>query len=485
MNLTLAYKGILLVGVLLALEFTFVGALIFMLNQVEQESAREAHSKEIVGKTNHVFQLITDAGIAAADYQKRGGDPMDAAKYHAACDKIPAELESLKTSVQNDPQSLQVVEKIDKETKTAIKMVSFMMNLCETGRMAEAIGVERKLGPVFRQSREKLIDELREFMKKQEALIAESPAAQAKSRQIFKQLLMVGLGFNVVIAVAIALFLVRGITSRLSFVVDNTKRLTRHEPLNDPLPGTDEIAQLDHSFHDMARKLREVEEMKQQFLAMVSHDLRSPMTSTHGLLGSMMDGTYGNLSETLARRVAAAERDLMRLLKMINDLLDIERLAAGGLELDYQRVFITDTIRSAMDAIQSFADANEVSLRTRATDLEVVVDNDRLVQVLVNLISNSVKFSPKGAAVSTLVEEDGDFFTVKVVDQGRGVPASMRESIFERFKQVEKGDATKKKGTGLGLPICKALVELHHGTIGVTSEDGKGSTFWFRIPKQP
>ena len=117
------------------------------------------------------------------------------------------------------------------------------------------------------------------------------------------------------------------------------------------------------------------------------------------------------------------------------------------------------------------------------TDAEVFADQDRLIQVVVNLVSNAIKFSPQGGSVEIKAIEEDLLVEVQVIDHGRGVPAEYREIIFEKYRQVKSEDATKKGGTGLGLPICKLIIEQLGGTIGVNSEDGKGSTFWFRVPK--
>jgi len=133
--------------------------------------------------------------------------------------------------------------------------------------------------------------------------------------------------------------------------------------------------------------------------------------------------------------------------------------------------------------VQHIARQYSVSIDTTDTDAHVYADSARLVQVLVNLLSNAIKFSPAGSVVHVSVNDTADWLELRVADQGRGIPLSQKESIFEKFKQVEAADSKEKGGTGLGLPICKKIIEQHGGTIGVDSKEGKGSTFWFRIPK--
>jgi signal transduction histidine kinase len=131
------------------------------------------------------------------------------------------------------------------------------------------------------------------------------------------------------------------------------------------------------------------------------------------------------------------------------------------------------------------AEAQGVAVALEVTDVQMVGDENRIVQVVVNLLSNAVKFSPRGAAITVCAQEAAGFVEVSVRDRGRGIPRSYQRSIFERFQQVEASDSRKNGGTGLGLAICKTIVEQHGGTIGVESEVGRGSTFWFRVPAAP
>jgi PAS domain S-box-containing protein len=229
----------------------------------------------------------------------------------------------------------------------------------------------------------------------------------------------------------------------------------------------------------------EVEKLKKEFVSTVSHELRTPLTSIRGSLGLLAGGVLGKLPEEAAEVVAVAERNVVRLVRLINDILDLERFDTGRIEMRFERVPLAAVFARSLEAVRSFADQEGVSLVAQETDSEVWADPDRIVQVLVNLLSNAVKFSPRRGAVELDASSDGGWAEVRVRDRGRGVPASHRDVIFERFRQVEASDAREKGGSGLGLAICKAIVERHGGEIGVESEEGKGSVFWFRVPVSP
>jgi PAS domain S-box-containing protein len=227
-------------------------------------------------------------------------------------------------------------------------------------------------------------------------------------------------------------------------------------------------------------RLEEVEQLKKGFLSTVSHELRTPLTSIRGSLGLLASGAAGPLPDHVVEVVALAERNAIRLMALIEDILDLERLETGKIELQMTRVPIASILRRAMESLAAFG-AHGVTVDAPNVSSSIDVDADRIVQVLVNLLSNAVKFSPPDGVVTIAVTADGQWTEFRVIDHGRGVPAVHRRAIFERFRQVDPSDAREKGGAGLGLAICKSIVEQHGGSIGVESEEGAGSAFWFRL----
>lgn len=230
---------------------------------------------------------------------------------------------------------------------------------------------------------------------------------------------------------------------------------------------------------------RAVERLKDEFVATVSHELRTPLTSIKGSLSLLAGGAAGELPPDAQDVVAVADRNATRLIALINDILDLERLDSRGLEMHFAALDPAALIRHAIESVDAFAAQHDVRLTVQAAACPLWGDEDRLVQVLVNLISNAIKFSSKGSEVTIAVVPRAGACEIQVRDTGRGIPAGMRDAIFERFRQVDASDSKQKGGTGLGLAICKAIVERHGGTIGVDSDEGRGSTFWFRVPLPP
>jgi len=231
----------------------------------------------------------------------------------------------------------------------------------------------------------------------------------------------------------------------------------------------------------IASILDEVEQMKKDFVANVSHELRTPLTSIRGSLGLLASGVVGQLNEEATRVVDVAERNSIRLMSIINDILDFEKLDNGKVELNIRPFALRPILEQAVDTVRSVAAHDRIRIEVQTTDARVLADDARLAQVVVNLLSNAVKYSHRGGVVTLSVHVGSTWTEVRVKDRGAGIPAEAQRKLFQRFSQIDASDSRPKPGTGLGLAICTAIVEQHGGEIGVESALGEGSTFWFRI----
>jgi len=238
-------------------------------------------------------------------------------------------------------------------------------------------------------------------------------------------------------------------------------------------------------FQAVARDItarREVERLKDEFVSVAGHELRTPLTSIRGSLELLASGVLGPVPEKGAAILDIAVRNTERLVRLVNDLLDVERLASGKVMLDFCACSSDQLVRVALENVQGMAERAGVALADQAHPVRVQVDPERIVQVLVNLLANAVKYSPEHGEVAVrTVEGDGEL-RFEVRDEGRGIPADKLEHVFGRFQQVDRTDARVKGGSGLGLAIARSIVEQHGGRIGVESVYGKGSTFWFSVP---
>ena len=228
--------------------------------------------------------------------------------------------------------------------------------------------------------------------------------------------------------------------------------------------------------------------VKDEFISTVSHELRTPLTSIRGALGLLNSGMLGEIDSKAQNLLRIASSNTERLIRLIGDILDLERMESGRAPLNLRRCSILDLSREAIDTITPMADGAGVKMELTSTAPRDAIyfdaDPDRVLQVLTNLLSNAIKFSPAGSMVSVQINSDVNSVLLKVIDRGRGIPADKLEAIFDRFQQVESSDASKKGGTGLGLAICRSIVQQHGGAIWAQpNQDGPGTTLWVQLSR--
>jgi two-component system, OmpR family, sensor histidine kinase VicK len=221
------------------------------------------------------------------------------------------------------------------------------------------------------------------------------------------------------------------------------------------------------------------EQMKDEFVATVSHELRTPLTSIAGALGLLAGGVGGALPDSTLRLLKIAQGNCQRLVRLVNDILDIQKIETGNMAFDLQPLQVRELVEQAIEASRGFAETYGVSVRlaNSAASGVVLADADRLTQVVTNLLSNAIKFSPRGAEVTVAIETDGPTVRISVRDHGPGIPDAYRESIFEKFVQVDATNTRLKGGTGLGLNIVKQIVERLKGEISFEAAPGGGTAF--------
>lgn len=235
-------------------------------------------------------------------------------------------------------------------------------------------------------------------------------------------------------------------------------------------------------FQDVTKR-REVDRMKNEFISVVSHELRTPLTSIRGSLGLLSGGALRRDPDKGERMLDIALKNTERLVRLINDILDIEKIESGKIALDIQPIDAADLVMQATATMHAMAESSKVRLEVRPIRGTVYADRDRMLQTLTNLLSNAIKFSPPESRISVISERRGAGLLVRVRDQGRGIPSHKLQSIFERFQQVDASDSRDKGGTGLGLAICRSIVQQHGGAIWVDSIEGKGSEFFVLLPR--
>lgn len=597
---SLSRKGFFFIGTTLLVQLAFFAWLAHLLQQSEFIEQKQFHSREVFGRANWLAALMSMNTLSAVSYAVTS-DKNNSEVYNWTQKKIPAELNDLSailTEPEDDTQKQQVTNVSNIWSK--INQVTAAEIVGQSSDDADRLRSLRKTEPKLNQIWLELVKARSDALLQERTRVNTEQESPKSNRDLQKQILSIGVFISILAAIITFIQFSKRIAKRIDILTENTLRLAKAETLSPPIPGSDEIALLDHTFHNMAAELNaakkqleaserrmvtlianmpvglltvdpggriefanpacremfvetdptgtdlqsllplqpadlqlvlgqnntanpieititkpgarpatlelsakgitmaegekrlimlqdvtqrhELETMKQEFLAMVSHDLRTPLSSIDLFLHLVQRLAYDSLPPAVRDNLSIAERSTKRLLNLVNDLLDIDKLQTGKLLMTFKTTAMSEIIEQSVNAVKNFADQRKVKIDIAENEIEIEADDERLIQVLVNLLSNAIKFSPDGSTVLISSVKDGDWAEVRVKDQGRGVPDSHKASIFEKYKQVEKSDSRRGVGTGLGLPICKAIIQQHGGEIGVESGGDAGSTFWFRIP---
>ena len=306
-------------------------------------------------------------------------------------------------------------------------------------------------------------------------------------------LLMVGLGFASYQSTIIARAISGLIPPAIALGLGKAPKI-----LNLHVKEADEVAQaLDRTYHLLRRRTserdvalrNEVEsqiatKIQDEFVATVSHELRTPLTSIAGALGLLTAGAMGPLPPTASRLVSIAHTNIQRLLRLINDILDISKFDSGDMTFDFAPVDLRATIEQAMESNLGFAHEHGVHIRLDDTISHCTVwaDADRLNQVITNLLSNAVKFSPPGEEIVVAIHRQPNSGRVTVRDHGPGIPEAFKPHLFDKFTQADTGNARQKSGSGLGLHIVRNIVARHNGIVGFEDAPDGGTIFYVDIP---
>jgi PAS domain S-box-containing protein len=243
------------------------------------------------------------------------------------------------------------------------------------------------------------------------------------------------------------------------------------------------------AFTDISER-NALDRMKDEFISTVSHELRTPLTSLRAALGLVSGGALNTRPEKMRQMMEIAIGNTDRLVRLVNDILDLERIGSGKAELHFAQTSVDDLFRRATTLQQTAAHRANIRFTLESNNVMIWADPDRILQTLTNLISNAIKFSPQATTIPSEVRLTASYVTpdealIEVEDQGRGIPADKLQTIFERFKQVDASDSRAMGGTGLGLAICRSIIQQHGGHIWATSTLGEGSLFHLTLPTRP
>ncbi len=600
-SLKLSHQGFLLVVVLLAFEFVFVGGLWFLLEGAEREAQKQENLWEISVNTNRLIELNYIALDSLKDYAA-SQDSFHLLKYDKAAKEIIENLTWLDEHALSRHQK-ELVVTMKKKFVDIFEIVHNIRSIYDgTATYREFKALIKQKGR-FEQLNNEMAPDFQELLKSQRTIESQSPQLEKQWRDRSKMFLLGGLALNVVAAMMMSTFFTRSIISRLTVLVDNTKRLKTGERLRSRLAGDDEIAQLDKVFHTIAEELRqsarkerqaltdsteaesrirqiinsmpvgllisdrvgtivfanprageligystgdlkglqlvklfpqykprltegveqlyleltdkpietvvrkkggqdldiefsitsfdrgsekrflityldvsermEMQRMRQSFVAMVSHDLRTPLNSVQGVLELLEMGALGDISPEAREGVERASNNVIRLVGLINDLLDLEKMESGTLTIHSTTGAVDELFDKAVQAVADLAEKKGITISKRSNGTVAYCDFDRTLQVMVNLLGNAIRHSPDNGEIIIEASPQDGAVEISVIDEGPGVPEEYRQAIFERYQQVPGKD---NGGTGLGLAICKAILAQHGSAIMVKDAFPEGKT---------
>lgn len=476
MKLRLSQKALLLVVVPLALQLSLLLGVSLLLAQSERDVKQQAHAKEVTMHLNQLFRLTlhSAAGISTYGYTR---DRHFVKRYEHASDAVPDRMAALKAAVKDDPHEAAVVADLEATINELMDNFRHVKKSVDKKDYLATLRRMQEMKPVIAD----LYDQFDRASELDTRIESIAPLTEQKTRDELRKILWASAFISVLVAVGATIAINRSTTSRLQMLVENTNRFASGKSLLPATGGHDEIAHLDHVFRDMVRTVEEAQQMKEQFVSVISHELRTPLMNVQGILELVESGTYGDLTFEGSEQVHIAANSTGRVMTLINDLLSIDKLQSGMLEIFQREMRLREVVSRSIDIVSNLAARKNITIDdANVENIDIYADADRLIQVMTNLLSNAIKYSGENTVISIAASKAGEWARVSVKDQGRGIPADKLNSVFDRYVQVRQADTNV--GTGLGLAICKAIVEQHGGRIGIHSEEGMGSEFWFELP---
>jgi signal transduction histidine kinase len=483
LTLKLSHKGLILVLVPLVFGLGCFAFLYAALSDAEAAAKKEEHFRLLSEQVNELsrdeFDLTDELYKFYRDYDSDDGyRNLRKRQLETALNRVLEQFSKIHTMMADSPEDVVALSRVERKAMAPFGAIEAQERSGKRNRMKIAMIMMAELQHQSKISRDFGILTNRYIEQEERAF-----QIQVQRRRQLKQALQLAIMINILLSVALYFYFNRHTAKRLLRLLNNTVLFANNQPLHSPLQGDDEIARLDVAFRQMAQSITAVVKNKQEFMIMLARDIRSPLNSINDSLQQLSSGLLSkSVSATASSTVVRCLDSNATLMRLIDDLLDIGGVESGKLQMNFQQVPIGSVLVRAHKSLQGLAEAKSIKIMVQPTQAVVYGDGDRLVQVVINLLANAVKFSSDGSTVRLEVLEHHGWLRLKVIDDGPGIARDKQSHVFERFHQIGSADRRTSGGTGLGLTICREIVDAHHGLIGVESAEGKGCTFWIEVP---
>ena len=474
---SLLYKVLLIVVIPLSFEIAMFSTLLVIQHSQQVEAQRIDKLRLISTGINKITLQILQLQSSFENFQNPALAAMAVNKSFKYLFKSFEELERL---TQSDEQKHRIVMLSLSELRQTKADLDQLKASVAAKNFIELQKIGRTFRPRFHAHLHNVVDT--GFLQLATAAAAEldtdkTAAIREKEINLLKTAVLASLLLALLSAAALSKYLIR----KLRIIAQNAERMSTREKLLPPVSGNDEISQVDLSMHEAATEIRRLEQAREEIMGMVSHDIRNPLGSIKFSVEAMKVSTEDELEYYLQ----SIDSNCNRILSISKDLLDIQKLESGTLILTKEQAAIKDCILAALEAVEGTRHSRNTKLEIDVPeDLSACIDTTKIEQVLINLIGNAIKFSPRNATVKLVAESHKSGVLIRVEDEGRGIPPALINTVFDRFIQSDDDNYRAKGGVGLGLAICKGLIEKHEGWINVQNTAPRGCQFMFWLPSK-
>ena len=462
----------------LIIQSFFIALLLTELNRVEVDTRREMLAREYVSK---VDQLLVDAYKATGalfrlSYEESTRDDEAFRKNLKKSESNLDEIRVLSRRLygSNDRQFNENIQEI----RSIIKKLRIIRgNQLKIMARREIRPQDNLMGFMFVDNFLRAAGELAEL---EHARLDQELGRSQASRDTVKTLVYYGLVANVIAAFVIAIFFARNIESKINKLLANIDHFSKKEDLIPPHKVDDELSQVDKTFYEMASELKEAQIVKQNFIAMIGHDIRSPLTSIRGVFDLLKDEKSISEDPDIEDLVEGGYGETGRLISLTSNLLDVQALESGHFSINTASEDLFKVVEQSILSLKSISKGKKVSIVNQVSEnLEAFIDRNRIIQVLINLLANAINHSPENSQIVISSRLEENFVILEVADMGRGVDEKEKQTVFEAYSHSKDSHSMS---LGLGLAICRAIVEAHGGEIGVKGNKPSGAIFYFSLP---